>query len=242
MTFTDEADGSKKTVLDVLAVGGGDKGPAAEQISKTYTISLSAEAYGKVIESGFVYDFVFPVKKPGAYQMRIALSDPGNGKVGSANQFIEVPDLKKDGLILSGVLLESISLDSWNKRGKMTSGELSALELNHLRDTSLRQFKRGTILNYGLMAFNAKLDGANKPDLSLQIKVFRDGKPFFEGQVEKIPQDWQVDLQKVRFGASLSLGDRMQPGDYVLQIIVTDNLAGEKRKVASQFVQFEIVD
>jgi hypothetical protein len=33
----------------------------------------------------------------------------------------------------------------------------------------------------------------------------------------------------------------MTPGDYILQVIVTDNLAKEKQKIASQFVQFEVV-
>ena len=33
---------------------------------------------------------------------------------------------------------------------------------------------------------------------------------------------------------------RVQPGDYVLQIVVTDKLAKEKRSIATQFVQFEI--
>jgi hypothetical protein len=33
----------------------------------------------------------------------------------------------------------------------------------------------------------------------------------------------------------------MTPGDYVLQIIITDELAGKKPVVATQFVQFEVV-
>lgn len=242
LTFTDEADGSKKAVLDVLAVGFGDKGLAADQISKIYTISIKKEAFADLLKNGFLYDFVFPIKKPGAYQLRIAIRDPGSGKVGSANQFVEVPDLKKGRLVMSGVLLENISLESWNRRQKMTPEELAGLDESPLDDTSLRQFRRGSILNYGLMVFNPKLDEAKNADLSLQIKVFRDGKPFFEGQVQKVPQGWQEDLQKVRVGSTLNLGGRMEPGDYVLQIIVTDNLAKEKRKVVSQFVQFEIVD
>jgi hypothetical protein len=242
LTFTDEPDGSKQVVLDVLAVGYGDKGAPADQISKTYTISVKKEAFANIIKNGFVYDFVFPIKKPGAYQLRIAISDQESGKVGSANQFIEVPSLKKDRIVMSGVLLENLSLDSWNKRQKMTPEELTALDANPVGDTSLRLFKRGSILNYGFLVFNAKLDAAKKPNLSLQIKVFRDGKPFFDGEVQKVPQEWQEDLQKVRVGATLNLGGQMAPGDYVLQIIVTDNLAKEKRKITSQFVQFEIVD
>jgi hypothetical protein len=34
----------------------------------------------------------------------------------------------------------------------------------------------------------------------------------------------------------------MQPGDYILQIIITDNAAKEKSKITSQFVQFEVIE
>ena len=33
----------------------------------------------------------------------------------------------------------------------------------------------------------------------------------------------------------------MQPGEYILQVVVTDNLAKERRKIATQLVQFEVV-
>jgi hypothetical protein len=34
----------------------------------------------------------------------------------------------------------------------------------------------------------------------------------------------------------------MAPGDYVLQIVIIDNLAKASRNTASQFVQFEIIE
>ena len=46
-----------------------------------------------------------PVKKPGAFQLRIAVRDVPTGRVGSANQFIEVPNLNKNRLALSGIYL-----------------------------------------------------------------------------------------------------------------------------------------
>jgi hypothetical protein len=34
----------------------------------------------------------------------------------------------------------------------------------------------------------------------------------------------------------------MQPGDHILQVIVTDPLAKKNRQITTQFVQFEVVD
>lgn len=242
LTFTDEPDGSKKTVLDVMAVTFGDRGVPLDQINKTFTIRLEKPAYEEALKSGIVYDFLFPVKTPGAYQLRVAISDQGSKKVGSANQFVEVPNLKKDRMVLSGVLLENISLDLWKKRGTLLPEQLDDSGTDPLGDTSLRQFKRGTVLNYGFTIFNPKLNAVKKADLSMRVRVFRDGKPVFEGQTQQLPKEWQDDLQRVRVGAALALGAVMEPGDYVLQIIITDNLAREKRKESSQFVQFEIVE
>ena len=47
--------------------------------------------------------------------MRVALRDRNSEKVGSANQFIEVPNLKKERLTLSGIILENLTPAQWQK-------------------------------------------------------------------------------------------------------------------------------
>ncbi len=77
--------------------------------------------------------------------------------------------------------------------------------------------------------------------MTTQIKIFRDGKPFLEGKSSPVDLTGQSNLQKVTSFGALVLGSEMPPGEYVLQIIVTDNLAKGKGKITSQFIQFEIV-
>ncbi len=240
LTFTDDPDGSKKAVFDVLAVGFGDNGAAVDQISKTYTMNLKKDVYDRFMKSGFVYDFTFPIKKPGAYQLRVALRDHATEKVGSANQFVEVPNLKKNRLTLSGVGLENVSFENWNKRN--AGAAANDVESNPLNDTSLRQFKRGTVLNYGFTIYNAKAATGTPPSLTSQVRMFLNGKPIFEGQTQPISTAGQTDPKAIAYAASLSLGTSMISGEYVLQIVITDNLAKGKRKTTNQFVQFEIVD
>ena len=236
--FTDVADGGKKAVFDVFAAGFGDNGIVVERISKTYTMTLKKDAYKNFMQYGFVYDFAFPVKKPGAYQLRIALRDHGSDKVGSANQFVEVPNLKKNRLQLSGVVLENIPHDEWQKRnaGQTVEGNSAG----PLSDTSLRQFKRATVLSYGFSIYNARQ--APAPNLTSQMRLFRDGKVVFEGKLQPVPVFPGPDPKAIDFSSALALGTDMAPGDYVLQITITDNLAKSKHKSAVQFVQFEIVE
>ncbi len=243
LTFSDDADGAKKAMFDILAVGFGDNGIPVDRISKAYTITLKKDLYDRFLREGFVYDFTFPIKKPGAYQLRIALRDHGSEKVGSANQFIEVPNLKKNRLTLGGLALENVAFEVWQKRnaGNPTPSANEPAS-NPLIDTSLRRFKNGTVLNYGFVAYNAKTGTSRRPELILQTRVFSNGQPIFEGKPQPVSFEGQSDPKAINIGSSLNLGNAMKSGDYLLQIIVTDTLAKEKYRTASQFIQFEIID
>jgi VWFA-related protein len=239
LTFTDNADGGKKAGFDVIAVSFGDNGIPSDEISRTYTINLKEDAYKNIIKNGFVYDFTFPVKKAGAYQLRVALRDTTSGKVGSANQFVEVPNLKKERLTISGIVLENVSINEWNNRNQGKTAAQSLVDPQTA--TSLRQFKRGTVLNFATQIYNAKPDVSRKPNLSYQTRIFREGKLIFEGKPQPVITENQTDSQVVSLSGSLNLGTEMPLNEYVLQIVVTDNLAKEKRKIATQYIQFEII-
>ena len=234
LKFTEEPNGGKKVMFDVIAIGFGENGIPVDQMSKAHTMVLTKDAVHAVMKHGFVYDFSFPIRKPGAYQLRVAFRDHLTDKLGSANQFVEVPDLKKRRLVLSGVVLENVELAEWQRRN---SGGQPLGTSDPLTDTSLRQFKRGTVMNYGFSIYNAKVTGG-RPDLSYQTRVFRDGKPIFEGRSQPVVV---TNPNAPDFTSSLAIGSEMVPGDYVLQIVVTDNNAGGKNSSATQFVEFEII-
>jgi VWFA-related protein len=239
LKFTDEADGGKKAVFDVLAMSFGENGAPVDQISKTYTMNVKGDAYEKLINDGFVYYFTLPVKKPGAYQYRVAIRDNASGRLGSANQFIEVPNLKKNYLTVSGIVLENLTAAQWQKFAAAPENK-QPNQTDPMSDTSRRRFARGSILRYGYEIYNARLDAAQKPNLSAQLKVFRDGKPILEGKNVPLELADQTDRQRLKATGALSLGSEMLAGEYVLQIIITDNLTKRKRQIAAQFVQFEI--
>lgn len=241
LKFTDEPNGEKKATFDVLAVSFGDNGLPLDQIAQSYTINVKKEDYQKFLDKGFVYNFILPVKKPGAYQYRVAIRDHASNEVGSVNQFIEVPNLKKNQLTVSGIILENLTAAEWQNANADAAPKVEADAGNRqLNDTSLRRFKRGTVLRYGYEIYNAKFAAAQKPNLSARVRIFRDGKPILEGKNAPLDLFGQTDLQRVKASGALNLGDAMTAGDYVLQIVITDNLAKGKRQIATQFVQFEI--
>lgn len=246
LKFTDEADGKKRAVFDVLAVSFGDNGQVIEQIAKNYKMTVTKQGYEDVIRDGFVYYFKFPMKKAGAYQLRIAIRDAQTEKVGSASQFIEVPDIKKERLNVSGIVLENLTRRQWeissNQSLQTVTTQNVDLTTNPMTDTSLRRFKRGTVLRYGYEIYNAKLDNTKKPNLIAQIRIWRDGELVLEGKKTPVELSGQNDLQRIKAVGAINLGSEMTIGDYILQIIVTDNLVKESRRIGSQFVQFELVE
>ena len=245
LKFTEESGGTRKTTFQVLGVSFGDNGVPIDHISTSYTLTIKNENFAKMLNEGFVYYFTFPVKKPGAYQLRVALRDSLSGKIGSASQFIEIPNLKKNALTVSSLVLESVSIENWRKMNSIAS-LMSAAQVNDLTrrtiDTSLRRFKRNSVLRFGFEVYNAKLDGGKKPNLSTQIRLFRDGQLVLEGAQVPLELFQQKDYERTAGLGAVDLGSQTPSGDYILQIVVIDNLAKEKRKIATQFVQFELVE
>jgi hypothetical protein len=91
----------------------GDNGIPVRQLRRVYTLNVRGKTYDKIMVDGFVYQFAFPVKEPGGYQYRVAIRDMQSGKIGSAGQFILVPLFKKENLMLSGLVLDSLTADQW---------------------------------------------------------------------------------------------------------------------------------
>jgi hypothetical protein len=242
LKFTDEPDGKHKTTFDVVVMTFGDNGVLVDQLAKGYTLTLSSDSYKRVLEKGFVYNFAVPIKKAGAYQLRVALRDFSSEKIGSASQFIEIPDIKKGRLLLSSLILENQTIEEFNNElsGKTPPDKILT---DPLTDTALRQFKKATIIRYGYEVYNSVLDKlTQKPNLQVQLRIFRNGKLLLDGKTTELSVGKQTDYKQIRGLGAMTLGTQMEAGEYVMQIVVTDMLAKEKRRIATQFVQFEIVE
>lgn len=253
LTFVDEPDGWHKTVFDVLALTFGDNGQVIDQTSRIQTIRLRGDTYERALRNGLVYNLSVPIKKAGAYQLRAALRDTASERVGSASQFIEVPDLKKNRLTISGLVLQGLdpaaaqkSAQAQAQNGASPAGtdeaqkaEDETSNLDPQASPALRRFQRGMVMQYGFVIYNAKLTPA--PQLTTQLRLFRDGKLIFTGKVTPLNIAGQTDLKRIAGGAGLQLGTDMAPGEYVLQIIATDALAKDKYRTATQWMDFEIV-
>jgi hypothetical protein len=238
LSFKEEADGWRTATFDVVTVSFDEGGNAVDQISRTDALRLRGEAYRQVLKYGFVYYVVFPVKKAGAYQLRAVLRDHDSGRVGSAGQFVEIPDLKKGRLALSGLALSAAA--AGQPAAAAQEGE-GARQSDPQAGEAVRHFKTGMAMRYSFVIYNARLDGeARAPRLQVQVRLFRDGQPVFTGKVQPFALNNPPDLGRLAAGGSITLGADMAPGEYVMQVTVDDLLADEKHRTASQWIDFQV--
>ncbi len=246
VTFTDDEKDMKRAIVDFGAVTFRDNGQVVDEIWRRQTIRIPAKNFEQSLRGGLVYTISVPVKKAGAYQLRAVVRDDATAQVGSANQFIEVPDVKKGRLTLSGITLEgaqpaaataAVKAPVENQEGAQVGK--SAAEMN--ATPAIRKLTNGMLMAYGFIIYNAKTDKNNPlPQLEAQVRLIKEGQLIYEGQPRPVPFVSSTDLKRIVATGQMRL-DGIAAGEYVLQIVVRDKVAKEKYDTASQWIDFEVV-
>lgn len=243
LKFTEEPGGARRASVEVLAVTLGESGKPLDQADGVETIRVAPADYEKLLANGLRYTLKVPVKSPGAYQLRVAVFDEASEQVGSANELIEVPDLGKNRLALSGLVVSGRSPEIATVAAAPPAGgalPTAAAELE--ADPAVRRLRAGMELRYDFHIYNAQLDSSTgRPRLQTQVRLYRDGQLAYEGKPAPFETTQQDDLKRLVAGGGVKLNRAAAPGDYTLQVIVTDLLAREDRRAATQWIDFQIV-
>ncbi len=228
VTFTTESGGTHKAVLDIVEFILGDNGELVDASQNTYTVADDAATYELAVKNGFVLRLRRAVARPGPYQVRAVVRDASSQKIGSASQFLEVPDLKKGHLALSGILLREDKNESSQASGS------DEREVDARGNEAVRIFKPGEKIRWAIQVLN--LRRRDRQDLSVQTRLFREDKEVY--QSDSIPLRWARDSAQVTGHMQLDVG--LLPGNYALQVIATDAFAKSKYRAVSQWMDFEV--
>jgi hypothetical protein len=237
LTFTDLADGKKELKLELVTFAFNEEGLVVDQHGRAFSITLDEARFKTVLEQGFFYAADIPIKRPGAYQFRAVLREPQSGKIGSAGQFLQVPDLKKNRLAMSGLILTGDALPP-NGQAPATDAPIKQ-QTTWESSAALRRFPRNVRLVYGFHTYNATLNAAKQPDLLMQIELYQEGKRVFQGEPRPLQYSDKSDLKRLDCLGQLALTG-FTPGDYMLHVIVTDKLAKQKFAQADQWMDFSV--
>lgn len=243
LMFAEQPDGTRTAELETLAVTFGENGQVADQNNQRYTVKLPPDVHARALERGFVYRLQVPLKRSGPYQLRIALRDVGSDRIGSASQFIDVPDVKKGRLTLSGLAIEGLA------QRKQPSGpggggappldnEATVEEIDPGATLALRTFRQGTNASYACFVYNARRGRDGQPQLEAETRIYRDGREVFRSEPSPVLPATATGAPTA--GGVLQMGREMPPGSYVLEIAVIDRLA-KKASRATQTIDFDVI-
>jgi VWFA-related protein len=158
-----------------------------------------------------VYSHKLPLK-PGIYQIRVAARENKSGRVGSAAQWIEIPELRSKKLSLSTLLLGGQFVGAGNQSDK---GEQVLFSVDH-------RFPSDSQMTFLTIIYNAVAGSA--PRLDSQIEILRAGQRVIASPVRPIPIEPNTDLSRIPYGGMAALKS-LQPGRYVLRVTVFDRNA-----------------
>jgi VWFA-related protein len=232
-------DGLYHGTLDIAAATLDYNGMAVDSHGTTYSLKLKEDQYREIQRSGILYYMNVPIKSPGAYQLRIAVLDGATENIGSVSQFVEVPDLRKKNLTMSGLVL----INSIHEMAKAASERKSSSVINAQSELVVRRFRKGMTIDYASMVYNAMIDSKSRyPSITTRIRLLKEGKEIYAGTPKPLTLREVPDPLRVPVVGRFSLGSNLQPGDYTMHLEISDNLRRDKKKTASQWIDFEIRD
>ncbi len=237
--FRQDIDGTWRAVVDIVTSAyRGFKQPI-QQRQRQQEIRLPEDQYQKALKEGFLFYLSDPMKTPGTFLIRAVVRDAGSQRIGSASQYVQVPDTHKKQLALSGIVLRLAPSELLTKLGAVPMEEQETWSQG---GPALRRYHPGQAILYGYAVINPKLKGAEKEfKASSQVRIFRNGKLLYTGEPTNSLAKSEADPTRLVGGGVLRLGPRMSPGEYLLQVVVTDELAVKKKSQAGQWVDFEVL-
>jgi VWFA-related protein len=224
LQFARSDDGKHRASFDIAGFVFDQVGRNRGGISQTVNAELSEEEYQRALVNGLSYT-ASTQAPPGYYQVRLVIREVSTGKVGSVSRYFEVPDLSNKQLTMSSVMLYEINPSGADKNPRQLS--------------ATRVISRKQDLRYALIVYNAKLEG-NKPQARSQLIISQAGKLLFKEPEQPIQTPGTAAGQFVKVG-QLGLS-KVNPGRYVLTLVVTDPLADKKRQIVSRSIDFTVVN
>jgi len=181
---------------------------------------VPSDRLSEVRGSGFSYTKRMELK-PGYYQVRIGALEPETENIGTANAWVEVPDLAKGKLELSSVLLGTAE-----ETQRPVSGPQQL--------DAIKSYKTGSMLVYYLMLYNAPSSIAS--DLTIRSEIALNDKVIYESEPQPVASRMVgKDNKGIEIGGQLNLD--LEPGFYALRVEIKDKSNREFRRSVEFLVQ-----
>ena len=210
-------DGKPTAAVDLVGVILSDKGKPAGTFQTRLKINQPGSDSAAQDNSATIYNARVPMT-PGLYQVRVASRDSNNGQVGSAQQWVQIPDLALHRLSLSSLLLDVQSVVLKQAKDGPTPAPQVQFNVEH-------RFARNSRIGFMAFVYNAArgAEGKSLPSLSIQARILQMGQPVQTTPVRTVTVA-PDDLARILCGGELQL-NALPSGQYILEVTVTDETA-----------------
>ncbi len=215
--FREGPDGLRTAVVDISGTALGIDGQSVPGADQTYTISLSPKEYEETMASGLFYELLVVPPRPGPYQFVVGLRDTQSGNTGSANAYVEVPDANAKKLGLSSIELGTVGST----------------------DRIRRTFQSGAVLGFAADVYGARKGADKLPQIEFAIRLHRGPEQIFTGKTMPMPR--QIRGAQTVVSGEIKLPAFLPPGDYAVELVVRDKLAGGKSGTTSEWVELTLL-
>jgi hypothetical protein len=219
VNFTREGD-KLKAEVDVVGVIYDSKGKTEATFSSRLALNAPAARFEGGRTPNVFYNYETKLT-PGLHQMRVATRDVKTGRVGSAVQWVEVPNVASRKLALSSLIVAEATADAAPRLTDPAAASKAETLLEPVAaEISVdRRFERTSSLRYLVYIYNASRGGA-VPDVTLQTQVFRGRQAVVNAPPARVKTEGQVPA-RLAYAAEVPL-EGLPPGRYSLRVTVND--------------------
>lgn len=204
-------------------------GRIAQTYSGNASFPLPRQESRKSADEVYSTSFDIPAVEAGLYVLRTSVLQGWEGLVGNTATLVEVPDFTKSGLVASGIATYPLSKDPESS--------------SHLQPVT-RKIHHTDPFGCSLSVYNAKRDASSgSAQIESQLRLYRDDKLVQASEVVPVPDQGRDSISK---GIAVSFGVAPSPnltaGNYLLEVLVIDKLAGNKNNTTAQTVAIELFE
>ena len=181
------------------------------------------------LDSASIHQKIIPLR-PGLYKLDLVLKDINSGNVGTVSQRLQVPRFPDDKLQLSSLILADLVENL--PPSQIGSGSF-ILGSNKVRPNVSDDFRHDRNLTLWFQVYNLKLDEATKkPSATVETLITKNGR--------EVKRDVEQASELSNAAAQMTLSKMVplkdfEPGEYSVQVKVTDNLTKDVIASAEKF-------
>ncbi len=232
LDFQPTADGHMAAAFDLVGVVVDEKSNAVGQFSDRVELTLAPDAKERALRNGITYRKTVAVR-PGLLQARVAARDDRSGVLGSASQWVEVPDRARQALSLSSILVVAEGEDVAAVPPAEARGTVS-FDKALYADVS-RSFPRRGHLDYLALAYDRRKPGrAAPPSLIVERELLSGSTVLVKSEPSPVAAEGPSGVQAVTGRLRL---DAFKPGEYELRLVVSDTVA---KTTATRSLRFRV--